>query len=71
MHLRVVKPQTVELPALNLKVNFEKGETINTEISRKFDINKIQKLLKTKGLVPQKVWTDDNQWFALILSKLS
>lgn len=71
MHLRSLQPQTVELRALNLKVNFELGETINTEISRKFDINAIQQLLKTKGLAPQKVWTDDNQWFGLILSKLS
>ncbi|MGB3649963.1 MAG: L-histidine N(alpha)-methyltransferase [Rivularia sp. (in: cyanobacteria)] len=71
MHLRSLESQTVELRALNLKVNFELGETINTEISRKFDINGIQELLKTKGFVPQKVWTDDNQWFGLILSKLS
>ncbi|NJL81265.1 MAG: L-histidine N(alpha)-methyltransferase [Richelia sp. SM2_1_7] len=71
MHLRSLEAQTVELRSLNLKVNFEKGETINTEISRKFDINDIQELLKNKGFVPQKVWTDDNQWFGLILSKLS
>ena len=71
MHLRSLESQTVELGALNLKVQFEQGETINTEISRKFDINTIQKLLKNKGLVPQKVWTDDNQWFGLILSRLS
>lgn len=71
MHLRSLEPQTVELRSLNLKVNFEKGETINTEISRKFDINAIQELLKNKGFIPQKVWTDENQWFGLILSKLS
>ncbi|MGF1673479.1 MAG: L-histidine N(alpha)-methyltransferase [Rivularia sp. (in: cyanobacteria)] len=71
MHLRSLEPQTVELGSLNLKVNFEKGETINTEISRKFDINDIQELLKNQGFVPQKIWTDDNQWFGLILSKLS
>lgn len=71
MHLRSLELQTVELPSLNLKIDFEKGETINTEISRKFDINTIQDLLKTKGLITQKVWTDDNQWFGLILSKLS
>ena len=71
MHLRSHEAQTVELRTLNLKINFEKGETINTEISRKFDINAIQELLKNKGFIPQKVWTDDNQWFALILSKFS
>jgi len=71
MHLRSLESQTVELRSLNLKIDFEKGETINTEISRKFDINGIQELLKSKGFLPQKVWTDDNQWFGLILSKLS
>lgn len=70
-YLRSLEPQNAELRALNLKVNFEKGETIHTEISRKFDIDGIQELLKTKGLVTQNIWTDKNQWFALILSKLS
>ncbi|MGB3755297.1 MAG: L-histidine N(alpha)-methyltransferase [Rivularia sp. (in: cyanobacteria)] len=70
-YLRSLEPQTAELSDLNLKLNFEKGETIHTEISRKFDINSIQELLQTKGLVTQKVWTDENQWFALILSKLT
>ncbi|MGB3639940.1 MAG: L-histidine N(alpha)-methyltransferase [Rivularia sp. (in: cyanobacteria)] len=70
-YLRSLEPQTAQLKDLNLKLNFEKGETIHTEISRKFDINGIQELLQTKGLVTQKVWTDENQWFALILSKLT
>ena len=69
-YLRSLEPQTVELRVLNLKLNFKKGETIHTEISRKFDIDGIQELLKTKGFVPQKVWTDENKWFGLILSKL-
>ncbi|MEA5596618.1 L-histidine N(alpha)-methyltransferase [Rivularia sp. UHCC 0363] len=71
MHLRSLESQSIELRSLNLKVNFDPGETINTEISRKFDINGIQELLTKKGLVPQKAWTDDNKWFGLILSKLS
>ncbi len=70
-YLRSLEAQTAELKNLKLKLNFEKGETIHTEISRKFDINCMQELLKNKDLVTQKVWTDQNQWFALILSKLS
>ena len=69
--MRSLEVQTVELKVLNLKLHFEKGETINTEISRKFDLNGIQELLQSKDLVTQKVWTDENKWFALILSKLS
>ncbi|RUR84438.1 L-histidine N(alpha)-methyltransferase [Chlorogloeopsis fritschii PCC 9212] len=67
MHLKSERSQTVELNALKLKVNFESGETIRTEISRKFNLNTIQQELKAKGLIPQKVWTDENQWFGLLL----
>lgn len=70
MHLRSLQPQTVQLHALNLTISFEQGETILTEISRKFDLNTIQQELKAKGLVPQKVWTDENKWFGLILCQL-
>lgn len=67
MHLSSLRSQTVELRALNLNVNFAPAETIFTEISRKFDLNTIQQELKAKGLVPQKVWTDEHQWFGLLL----
>ncbi|MDJ0734001.1 MAG: L-histidine N(alpha)-methyltransferase [Nostocaceae cyanobacterium] len=70
MHLHSLRSQTVELRALNLKVHFELGETIHTEISRKFNLQTIQNELQAKGLVPQKAWTDENQWFGLILSQM-
>ena len=70
MHLRSLREQTVELRALNLTVNFGLGETILTEISRKFDLNTIQQQLQAKGLVTQKVWSDPNQWFGLLLCQL-
>ncbi|ARV59891.1 L-histidine N(alpha)-methyltransferase [Nostocales cyanobacterium HT-58-2] len=70
MHLRSLRSQTIQLRALNLNVHFETGETILTEISRKFDINSIQQELKAKGLVPQKLWTDTNQWFGLLLCQM-
>lgn len=70
MHLRSLRSQTVELHALNLTVHFDESETILTEISRKFDLNNIQQQLKSKGLVPQKMWTDTKQWFALLLCQM-
>jgi L-histidine Nalpha-methyltransferase len=70
MHLRSLRSQTVQLKTLNLTVHFEQGETVRTEISRKFNINTIQQELKTKGLTPQKVWTDPNQWFGLFLCQV-
>ena len=71
MHLRCLQAQNVCLEALNLQVEFEVGETIMTEISRKFDLEVIQKELETKGLKPLAVWTDPKQWFGLILSQKS
>ncbi|NDJ22414.1 L-histidine N(alpha)-methyltransferase [Nostoc sp. B(2019)] len=70
MHLRSLRSQAVELRALNLKINFAAGETILTEISRKFDLNTIKQQLTAKGLVPLQVWTDPNQWFGLLLCQL-
>jgi L-histidine Nalpha-methyltransferase len=70
MHLRSLRSQTVELCALNLKVNFALGETILTEISRKFNLNTIQEELTAQGLLPIHVWTDINQWFGLLLCQL-
>ncbi|MEH2317166.1 L-histidine N(alpha)-methyltransferase [Nostoc sp.] len=70
MHLRSLRSQIVELRALNLKVNFALGETILTEISRKFDLNTIKQQLTAQGLLPLHVWTDPNQWFGLLLCQL-
>ncbi|MCC5623861.1 L-histidine N(alpha)-methyltransferase, partial [Nostoc sp. CHAB 5715] len=70
MHLRSLRSQIVELRALNLKVNFALGETILTEISRKFDLNIIKQQLTVQGLLPLQVWTDPNQWFGLLLCQL-
>ncbi|AFY41926.1 L-histidine N(alpha)-methyltransferase [Nostoc sp. PCC 7107] len=70
MHLRSLRSQTVHLKSLNLTVNFALGETILTEISRKFNLESIQQQLKTQGLVPIQTWTDSNQWFGLLLCQL-
>lgn len=71
MHLRSLKSQSVELSALNLNVDFTAGETIMTEISRKFDIKVIGQQLNEHNLVTRKVWTDTNNWFGLLLCQLS
>jgi L-histidine N-alpha-methyltransferase len=70
MHLRCLKMHTVELKALDLMVQFEAGETMMTEISRKFDLDVMQKELQEKGLKPIKVWSDPKQWFGVILCQI-
>lgn len=71
MHLESLVNQVVYLEALDLKVTFEAGETILTEISRKFNVESIQKELTAKGLVPIQTWTDPNHWFGLLLCQVS
>lgn len=70
MHLRSLRSQTVQLRALDLTIEFERSETILTEISRKFDLNTMQQQLSSRGLRPLQVWTDPKQWFGLLLCQL-
>ena len=67
MHLRSLREQSVRLESLDLTVNFAAGETIKTEISRKFDLELIKQELQAKNLTPIQSWTDSKQWFGLIL----
>lgn len=69
MHLRCLQSHTVGLESLNFKADFKAGETIRTEISRKFDVEVIQAEFQTKGLKTLAVWTDPKQWFGLILAQ--
>ncbi len=67
MYLHCHKSHWVSLEALDLKVFLEAGESILTEISRKFDLDNIQQELEVQGLKTIKTWTDPKKWFALIL----
>ncbi len=67
MHLQSLSAQTVHLQSLNLTVEFREGETILSEISRKFDLEEMKELLSAKNLDCVQVWTDPNQWFAVLL----
>ena len=70
MHLVSQQSQSVRLDALDLAIDFAPGETILTEISRKFNLVKIREYLEAYGLKTVQVWTDPNQWFGLFLSQL-
>ncbi|MBE9168347.1 L-histidine N(alpha)-methyltransferase [Pleurocapsales cyanobacterium LEGE 06147] len=69
MYLVSQQTQVVCLETLDLLVQFTAGEKILTEISRKFDRQKLKDYLKTKGLKVIESWTDSNQWFALLLCR--
>lgn len=70
MHLRSLHAQIIDLRALNLSVEFAAGETIHTEISRKFNLQALQHELAQRGLKPVQVWSDANEWFGLLLCQL-
>jgi dimethylhistidine N-methyltransferase len=67
MYLHCQKDHFVSLDTLNLKISFQAGESILTEISRKFDLAILQKQLAHQGLKTLKTWTDTQQWFGLVL----
>jgi L-histidine Nalpha-methyltransferase len=67
MYLHCQENPLVNLETLGLKVSFQGGESILTEISRKFDLANIQKQLEVQGLKAVKIWTDTQEWFGLII----
>jgi L-histidine Nalpha-methyltransferase len=67
MHLKSLTAQTVKLKALDLEISLKSGETIHTEISRKFNLLALTDTLTEQALQPLKIWTDPQSWFGLIL----
>jgi L-histidine Nalpha-methyltransferase len=67
MHLRSLQPQVIALKALDFEVSLQSGETIRTEISRKFHLPTLTAVLETHAVMPLQIWTDPKDWFALLL----
>ena len=68
MHLVSSAEQCVEVDALNEKIFFNQGESILTEISRKFTKKSFEKLLKKSGFEVDKHFESDKLKFSLILA---
>ncbi|MBI3244998.1 MAG: L-histidine N(alpha)-methyltransferase [Deltaproteobacteria bacterium] len=71
MHLRSEREQQVAIRDLSLAVSFHAGETIHTEISRKFDLDEIDAQLALFGFRPRARWSDARSWFAVCLFRFS
>jgi L-histidine Nalpha-methyltransferase len=67
MHLRSLETQAVALETLDFQTTLQAGETIHTEISRKFHLPTLVKTLEAYAFQPLQVWTDPNNWFGLLL----
>jgi L-histidine Nalpha-methyltransferase len=71
MHLVSQIAQSVDIPAIDLRIEFNQGESILSEISRKFDLVEMSALLAQKRLSVQKTWTDPQGRFGVILAQRS
>lgn len=69
MHLASLVDQNVAIDALGIDVPFERGETILTEISRKFTPASVARLLQKGGMTLLELFTDPGERFALVLAR--
>ncbi|MEO0406509.1 MAG: L-histidine N(alpha)-methyltransferase [Cyanobacteria bacterium P01_A01_bin.135] len=69
MHLRSRIQQTVHLKALSLTLDLAAGETIRSEISRKFSQEELEQDLLAQQLKPLNSWTDPKGWFSVTLAE--
>jgi L-histidine Nalpha-methyltransferase len=68
MHLESLRAQSVSIPALELELEFTRGESIHTENSYKFTPDSVTRLLAASGFTVTHGWTDDNDWFGVYLA---
>jgi uncharacterized SAM-dependent methyltransferase len=64
MHLRSLRRQRVSIAAAGLTAQFEEGETIWTEASRKFTPSELDELALNAGFEPRGRWIDSEWPFA-------
>jgi L-histidine N-alpha-methyltransferase len=69
MRLRARRPLGVKVPALDLKVDFARGEEIRTEVSAKFREAGVRRELAAAGMELTEWWTDPQGRFALSLAR--
>jgi dimethylhistidine N-methyltransferase len=65
MHLVSACRQTVHVPAAELTIRFEEGESIHTESSHKYTSEMLLHLANAAGFVEEAAWTDRRGWFRL------
>ncbi|MBY8855061.1 L-histidine N(alpha)-methyltransferase [Nocardia sp. CA2R105] len=68
MRLEATRDMTVTVPDLDLTVHFAKGEQMRTEISAKFRREGLAAELDTAGFDTERIWTDPDDRFALVLA---
>lgn len=69
MHLRARENISVEIAGLELDVTMKRGETVFTEISRKFRRETVEEMAREAGLTIANWYTDRKEWFSLVEMK--
>jgi L-histidine N-alpha-methyltransferase len=64
---RFLTDQQVHLEPLDRTVDVEAGTMMMTEISRKFSLHPLKEYLASFDFSVRSVYTDDNEWFAVLL----
>jgi len=67
MHLRSNRAQQIDIDSLEMQVEFSEGETIRTEISRKFTPESLAELVNEAGLDIARHYQPENGYFSLLL----
>lgn len=67
MRLRADRAMQVLIPEVHLEVDFAEGEELHTEISAKFNQQRVEAELAKAGFTPATWWTDTEARFALSL----
>ena len=65
MHLRAVRPTEIVIGEQSFP--FQKGETIHTENSHKYSIDRLKDLIEQTPWRLNQVWTDPKNWYAACL----
>ena len=67
MHIESLASQAVRIPDAGLSFEMEPGETIHTEISRKFERDAVRRMTSRAGLQMDAWMMDDREYFAVAL----
>ncbi|HEV8341430.1 MAG TPA: L-histidine N(alpha)-methyltransferase [Candidatus Binatia bacterium] len=67
MYAVSAESQKIQIPWLETSFVWEKGDKILVEISRKFEPDRLQEQLRCFGLRPVSHFTDEENWFSLLL----
>jgi L-histidine N-alpha-methyltransferase len=70
MHLQANRRISIEIRDLDLQIKIEKGETIHTEICKKFSRTSAERIFYEAGLAVTQWFSDPNGWFSLVELKL-